>query len=179
MTSLSFYSSNFNHIVDNLKSKLANCTKEFTVVLQMRTRNLKHQHARRKQFESDSDFGMRKRRPATGFGDHSGSEGDQNQGAMYEEQQQQSSRNRVAVEQIETTIAELGQMYGRLVHMVGSQEETVIRIDSNMDQTLANVESGHSQLVKYYDRLRGDQGLILKIFLVIILVGVLLIVTMR
>ncbi len=149
--------------------------KEFTVVLQLRTRNLKHQHARRKHFESESDVGMRKRRTAAGFVEMESSV----VGESQVEEQQQSSRNLVAVEQMETTIAELGQMYGRLVHLVSTQGDTVIRIDANMDQTLTNVESGHSQLVKYYDRLRGDQGLILKIFLAVILVAVLLIVTMR
>ena len=91
----------------------------------------------------------------------------------------QRQRRAEGVEQMESTIAELGQMYTRLAHMVGSQGDMVIRIDSNLDDTLVHAESGHNYLVQMYDRVSGNQGLIIKIFIVIIVVAVLLIAVMR
>jgi syntaxin 5 len=73
-----------------------------------------------------------------------------------------------AVESIESTIHELGDMYKRLVSIVGMQEEITLRIDANMDATLINVESGHNELLKYFDRMSSNRWLIMKIFAVLI-----------
>jgi len=73
-----------------------------------------------------------------------------------------------AVESIETTIVQLGQMYQQLVEMVGQQEEVVLRIDSNIEDSLINVEAGHNQLLKYFDSISGSRWLIFKIFAVLI-----------
>lgn len=73
-----------------------------------------------------------------------------------------------AVENIESTIVELGEMYKRLVHIVGMQEEITLRIDANMDQTLENMDKGHSQLLTYYDSISGSRWLILKVFAVLL-----------
>lgn len=73
-----------------------------------------------------------------------------------------------AVESIESTIVELGEMYKRLVHIVGMQEEITLRIDANMDQALDNVDKGHHHLLTYYESISGNRWLILKIFAVLI-----------
>lgn len=73
-----------------------------------------------------------------------------------------------AVESIESTISQLGQMYTQLVDLVSQQEEVVLRIDSNIEDTLVNVEAGHGQLIKYFDSVSGSRWLILKIFGVLI-----------
>jgi len=78
-----------------------------------------------------------------------------------------SSRTR-AVEDIESTIVQLGEMYQRLVHIVGMQEETVITIDSNMDQALEHMERGQQELVNYYDSIKGSKWLIIKVFAVLL-----------
>lgn len=73
-----------------------------------------------------------------------------------------------AVQNIETTIVELGEMYKRLVTIVGMQEEVTVRIDQNMENTLVNMERGHSELLKYFDTVSSNRWLILKIFAVLI-----------
>jgi len=73
-----------------------------------------------------------------------------------------------AVESIESTIVELGEMYKRLVHIVGMQEEITLRIDANMDATLDNMDRGHQQLLKYYESISGGKWLIIKIFAVLL-----------
>lgn len=39
-------------------------------------------------------------------------------------------------------------MYFQLAHMVKEQEEMVQRIDSNVEDTLLNVELGHNEILK-------------------------------
>lgn len=73
-----------------------------------------------------------------------------------------------AVESIESTIVQLGQMYTQLVELVGQQEEVVLRIDSNIEDSLVNVEAGHNQLIKYFDSVSGSRWLIFKVFGVLI-----------
>jgi syntaxin 5 len=73
-----------------------------------------------------------------------------------------------AVENIESTIVELGEMYKRLVHIVGMQEEITLRIDANMDEALENMDKGHHQLLTYYDSISGNRWLILKVFAVLL-----------
>lgn len=73
-----------------------------------------------------------------------------------------------AVENIESTIVELGEMYKRLVHIVGMQEEITLRIDANMDDALEHMDKGHHQLLTYYESISGNRWLILKVFAVLL-----------
>jgi hypothetical protein len=55
----------------------------------------------------------------------------------------------------------------------------VVRIDMDMDDALAATESGHAQLLTYYQNLTGQRGLILKIFAILILCAFVFIVVGR
>ncbi|KAK1550528.1 hypothetical protein Q3G72_020462 [Acer saccharum] len=52
-----------------------------------------------------------------------------------------------ALHNVESTIHELGNIFTQLATMVSQQGEIAIRIDENMEDTLANVEGAQSQLV--------------------------------
>jgi len=69
-----------------------------------------------------------------------------------------------AVRQVESTIAELGQIFNQLATMVSEQGEMVDRIDSNVDDTLMNLEEGRGQLMRYYNSISSNRGLVLKMF---------------
>jgi syntaxin 5 len=69
-----------------------------------------------------------------------------------------------AVRQVESTILELGQIFNQLATMVSEQGEMVERIDSNIEETVANMDAGHNQLLVYYNSISGNRGLILKVF---------------
>lgn len=73
-----------------------------------------------------------------------------------------------AVEHIEGTIHELGQMYSKLTTIIDMHHEMTIRIDENMGAALENVESGQRELAVYMNRLSGNQMLILKVFAILI-----------
>ncbi|GMH04623.1 hypothetical protein Nepgr_006463 [Nepenthes gracilis] len=53
-----------------------------------------------------------------------------------------------ALQNVESTIHELSNIFTQLATMVSQQGEIAIRIDENMDDTLANVEGAQNQLVR-------------------------------
>jgi syntaxin 5 len=73
-----------------------------------------------------------------------------------------------AIESIESTIAELGQIFTQLAHMVAEQRETVQRIDADTQDIAANVSGAQRELLKYYANISSNRWLILKIFGVLI-----------
>lgn len=49
------------------------------------------------------------------------------------------------------------------------QGEMAIRIDENVDDTLANVDSAQAQLLKYLNSISSNRWLIMKVFFVLML----------
>jgi len=92
---------------------------------------------------------------------------EQQQAVMPNVQDEYLSQRTAAVENIERTIVELGQMYQRLVTIVSMQEEVTLRIDENMDTALHHVKEGGKELEKYLASISGSQWLILKVFFVL------------
>ncbi|KAI0512241.1 hypothetical protein KFK09_012879 [Dendrobium nobile] len=96
---------------------------------------------------------------------------------LYAQQQQQQQvpvqdnymNSRVeALQNVESTIHELSNIFTQLATMVSQQGELAIRIDENMDDTLANVEGAQGQLLKYLSSISSNRWLMLKIFFVLI-----------
>ncbi|KAK9103807.1 hypothetical protein Sjap_021061 [Stephania japonica] len=73
-----------------------------------------------------------------------------------------------ALQNVESTIHELSNIFQQLATMVSQQGEIAIRIDENMDDTLANVEGAQGQLLKYLNSISSNRWLMLKIFFVLI-----------
>lgn len=69
-----------------------------------------------------------------------------------------------AIESIESTISELGQIFSQLAHMVAEQRETVQRIDDNIMDVADNVSGAQRELLKYYNSVASNRWLMLKIF---------------
>ena len=69
-----------------------------------------------------------------------------------------------AIESIESTIAELGQIYQHFAHILTSQREAIQRIDENVIDAEMNVEGAHGQLLRYYENISSNRWLMLKIF---------------
>lgn len=72
-----------------------------------------------------------------------------------------------ALHNVESTIHELGNIFTQLATMVSQQGELAIRIDENMDDTLANVEGAQGQLVRYLNSISSNRWLMIKIFFVL------------
>ncbi|KAK9726034.1 hypothetical protein RND81_05G185800 [Saponaria officinalis] len=73
-----------------------------------------------------------------------------------------------ALQNVESTIHELSSIFTQLANMVSQQGEIAIRIDENMEETLANVDGAQTQLVRYLNSISSNRWLMIKIFFVLI-----------
>ena len=69
-----------------------------------------------------------------------------------------------AIESIESTISELGSIFGQLAQMVPEQGEQIQRIDANTEDVVDNVEGAQRELMKYWNRVQGNRWLVAKMF---------------
>ncbi|CDH16057.1 probable Integral membrane protein SED5 [Zygosaccharomyces bailii ISA1307] len=75
-------------------------------------------------------------------------------------------RNR-AVETIESTIQEVGNLFQQLASMVQGQGDVIQRIDANVDDIDMNISGAQRELLKYFDRVKSNRWLAVKIFFII------------
>lgn len=73
-----------------------------------------------------------------------------------------------ALQNVESTIHELGSIFNQLATLVSQQGELAIRIDENMDDTLGNVEGAQGALLKYLNNISSNRWLMIKIFFVLV-----------
>ncbi|XP_027355349.1 syntaxin-32-like isoform X2 [Abrus precatorius] len=73
-----------------------------------------------------------------------------------------------ALQNVESTIHELSSIFNQLATLVSQQGEIAIRIDENMDDTLANVEGAQGALLKYLNSISSNRWLMIKIFFILI-----------
>ncbi|CAF2128627.1 unnamed protein product [Brassica rapa] len=190
-------------VVDDLKNRLMDTTKEFKDVLTLRTENMKIHENRRQRFtnnpskESTNPF-VRQRplasKPAPSQpaplpwanGSSSSSsqlvprkQGEAESSPLLQQSQQQQQQmvplqdtymesRAEALHNVESTIHELSNIFTQLATMVSQQGEIAIRIDQNMEDTLANVEGAQSQLARYLNSISSNRWLMIKIFFVLI-----------
>ncbi|EOA30951.1 hypothetical protein CARUB_v10014096mg [Capsella rubella] len=193
-------------VVDDLKNRLMDTTKEFKDVLTMRTENMKIHENRRQLFSSnaskESTNPFVRQRPlaakaaaasesaplpwANGASSSSSQlvpwkQGEAESSPLLQQSQQQQQQQQMvplqdtymqsraeALHNVESTIHELGSIFTQLATMVSQQGEIAIRIDQNMEDTLANVEGAQSQLARYLNSISSNRWLMMKIFFVLI-----------
>uniref|UniRef100_A0A4W3GWZ6 Syntaxin-5 n=1 Tax=Callorhinchus milii TaxID=7868 RepID=A0A4W3GWZ6_CALMI len=80
------------------------------------------------------------------------------------------------MQNIEATIVELGSIFQQLAHMVKEQEETIQRIDTNIEDTQLNVEAAHSEILKYFQSVTSNRWLMIKIFLILVVFFIIFVV---
>lgn len=169
------YSSN---VVVALQSKLADMSTNFKKALETRTENLKKAKSRREEFTasvpllsmpSTSTDGATsillqeeldekaENRPLLGTNSTQ-------QLLLYDESNQILQQRAETMQNIESTIVELGGIFQQLATMVKEQEEVVERIDMNVQDVGMNVEMAHSELLKYFQGVTRNRALMIKIF---------------
>lgn len=183
-------------VVVSLQSKLASMSNNFKQVLEVRTENLKSQRSRAEQFSRGGVTTSFPQSATTGY--HAGSvlamEDDYHhnssvsavsidmngavQSYMQDDTDKYYSSRADTMHTIESTIVELGGIFSQLAHMVKEQEEMVQRIDSNVEDTLLNVELGHNEILKYFQSVTSNRWLMVKIFAVLIFFFLLFVVFM-
>lgn len=102
----------------------------------------------------------------------------QSQMMLYDESDQYVQERAETMQNIESTIVELGGIFQQLAHMVKEQEEMVERIDSNVQDAELNIEAAHSEILKYFQTVSKNRWLMIKIFGVLIFFFIFFIVFM-
>ncbi|KAJ6646147.1 Syntaxin-5 [Pseudolycoriella hygida] len=183
--------SHSSNMVLALQAKLANMSTNFKQILEVRTENLKQQKSRRDQFSQGPIASNPP--PSTMRGNAQGSllliEQDQvaidlnasspllpnqqqnqtQQMMLYDESDNYVQQRAETMQNIESTIVELGGIFQQLAHMVKEQEEMVERIDSNVQDAELNIEAAHGQILKYFQTVSKNRWLMIKIFGVLIM----------
>lgn len=171
-------------VIGNLRNDLAGQMKKFAEVLQNRTKSLKEQSQRRKEFAS-TQRQARKKKPmqsllpvtmdeAQGLlSNEDGSGQELMQAGQLQVRPQQANQYYVqrteAVEQIEKTIHELTEMYQKLSSIVAEHEELCIRIDANVEEALDRVTTGQTNLSRYLSNIQNNRWLMIKVFVFLII----------
>lgn len=92
----------------------------------------------------------------------------QQQMLVYDESDNYVQQRAETMQNIESTIVELGGIFQQLAHMVKEQEEMVERIDTNVQDAELNIEAAHGQILKYFQSVTNNRWLMIKIFGVLI-----------
>ncbi|GLV39950.1 Syntaxin 5 [Carabus blaptoides fortunei] len=174
--------SHSSSVVLALQSKLASMSTDFKQILEVRTENLKHQKNRRDQFSQgpvssslppsavNSSVLMQDEQVSI---DLEGSSSpliprSQQQSMIYDDTDSYLQSRAETMQNIESTIVELGGIFQQLAHMVKEQEEMVERIDTNVQDAELNIDAAHGQILKYFQSVTSNRWLMIKIFAVLI-----------
>lgn len=164
------YQAHASTLVETLKTRLLQVTKEFKDALEDRTKALEQQDLRRQIYSSGAGAAAN---PFAGRGGPvpSGNADDPEAGgatrAMSMQQGYHSSRAE-AVQSVQKTIGELAQMFQKMAVMVTAQEEMIQRIDHDLDDTLDNATKAQDNLLQYFHYISSNRALIIKVFLILI-----------
>ncbi|XP_048884352.1 syntaxin-5a [Brienomyrus brachyistius] len=169
-----------NSIVVSLQSKLASMSNDFKSVLEVRTENLKQQRSRRDQFSqapiSASALHAANFKSSVLMQDESRRSNEvsidmdpraSQQLQLIDEQDSYIQSRADTMQNIESTIVELGSIFQQLAHMVKEQEEMVQRIDANVEDSQLNVEAAHAEILKYFQSVSSNRWLLIKIFFIL------------
>lgn len=181
--------SHSSSVVLALQSRLATMSTDFKRILEVRTESLRHQQSRRDQFSQGAVNSSLPPSVATNNKgsvllaaqddiaiDFSGSSAStaliprgQMQASLIQDSTDSYLHSRAeTMQNIESTIVELGGIFQQLAHMVKEQEEMVDRIDTNVQDAELNIEAAHTQILKYFQSVRSNRWLMVKIFAVLI-----------
>uniref|UniRef100_U3FB13 Syntaxin-5 n=1 Tax=Micrurus fulvius TaxID=8637 RepID=U3FB13_MICFL len=178
-----------NTVVVSLQSKLASMSNDFKSVLEVRTENLKQQKSRREQFSrppvATTPFPANNLVGSSMLQDERRYSGDvaidmdnrtSQQLQLIDEKDSYIQNRADTMQNIESTIVELGSIFQQLAHMVKEQEETIQRIDANVEDTQLNVEGAHMEILKYFQSVSSNRWLMVKIFLILIVFFIIFVV---
>ncbi|GKT66625.1 syntaxin 5 [Colletotrichum tofieldiae] len=156
------------NVVFMLQGKLTDVSANFKDVLEERTKNIQASRSRTDNQSASPLYGTPQRgTPSPGADLLSLNPPGDQQLLLMEEAQPQNTyiqERGAAIESIESTIAELGSIFGQLATMVSEQSEMIQRIDANTEDVVDNVQGAQRELLKYWGRVSSNRWLIAKMF---------------
>lgn len=148
----------------------------------MRSENLKHQNNRREQFSrvppvvKEVPSILQQDDVSIDLGEASSLQTQQL--ALRDDTDSYVQQRAETMHNIESTIVELGGIFQQLAHMVKEQDEAIGRIDANIQEAEMNVEAGHREIMKYFQKVTGNRALMFKVFGVLIFFFIFFVVVM-
>jgi hypothetical protein len=79
-------------------------------------------------------------------------------------QERQARQRLEEARQAESSLAELGTLFGKMSQLVSSQGETLSKIEDDVESALLDVQSGHGEIQQLYGIKKGNRAFILKTF---------------
>lgn len=180
------------NVLNLLNSKMKNVSGEFKNVLELRQKNELMNKSRKENFLSAATNRQNTLTPLSNNGDGLSNLGENpylladdvptaydnanggellsipdqtRQLLLMEEQSSEYLQQRnSAVETIEATINEVGNLFQQLATMVTEQGETIQRIDQNVEEIDMNFVGAQRELLKYYAHILNNRWFFLKIF---------------
>jgi len=147
-------------VSSTLNARLTELTRSFRDVLELRTKTIQETETRRTKYSASTNtFGNRQAMDLESGGKL---ESAQIVNSSYHVSRAEAARN------LQGMVAEIGQMFTKMSHMIVHQEEMVQRIDQDVSGSLDHVNDGHSELLKYFNSISGNRSIILKIFAILI-----------
>jgi syntaxin 5 len=162
------YQAHSSNMVDTLKTRLLEVTKDFKDALEDRTKTMATQDERRRMYSASqggggNPFANRQRpNPSANPDDPEAGGGAQATSQMY------TNSRAEAVQSVQRTIGELATMFQKMAVMVTAQEEMIQRIDHDVDDTTDNMNAAQDSLLKYFHHISSNRGLIIKVFAILI-----------
>jgi hypothetical protein len=118
--------------------------------------------------------GMRQRRPgaaaaaaasANAASHDSYNQQQQEQERLLVRQQERQAQERLReARQAESSLVELGTLFGKMTHLISSQGEIVAKIEDDVEAAVLDINAGHAEIQTLYGIKKGNRGLILKTF---------------
>jgi|Transcript_83410 syntaxin 5 len=160
------YQTHSSNMIDTLKTRILEVTKDFKDALEDRTKTMASQDARKKMYNpssrADSNPFAKAARPSAANLDDAEGGGAQAMTQMY------TNSRAEAVVSVQKTIGELATMFQKMAVMVTAQEEMIQRIDHDIDETGNNMDNAQESLLKYFHHISSNRSLIIKVFLILI-----------
>jgi syntaxin 5 len=81
-----------------------------------------------------------------------------------------------SIRAVERTVEELRGIMTQIAFIARQQDELIVRIDEDINNTQAHVDGAYSELVKYIPKVTGNRALYFKIFAILVVFMVLFLV---
>ncbi|KEP67598.1 UNVERIFIED_CONTAM: syntaxin 5, putative [Hammondia hammondi] len=157
----------YNTMVDMLKGRLLDVTKEFKDVLLLRTENMKKQDERRNLYSFTGSLNPSSSAYGKSSGDYDLEGGEKTQLVAQRDSSTYAQSRAEAVENVQRVIGELATIFQRVATMISHQDEMIQRIDQDIDTSMHNIRQGQTELLNYFNRISSNRALILKVFAIL------------
>jgi syntaxin 5 len=151
-------------VVKTMEHKLHDSGKTFVRLLETRKTILVEQSQRKRIFGGDDvDLGL-----PMSFATSSGGDLEAQQQALVIPDTQYMRSRVDAINSVEKYITDLGQVMGTLATLISQQDHQVNDLANNVDGANLDLRAGFAQIERYYNSIRGNQRLVMRLFLVVV-----------